>query len=218
MSDKFRNKYRVSSARAQWWNYSNTGIYFITVCAYRHECLFGDIPGPGVETHGPVEPHGRAALPPGAEKPKLAESPIGAIVLQEWYKSFEIRTELFCDAFVLMPNHLHAILRIENTVVEPHGPVEPHGRAALRGAKPITPIITATGVAYRPPKSISSFVAGFKSSATQKINILRNTPGAPVWQPRFHDHIIRNMTEYRNIANYIENNPAKWANDRFNTQ
>jgi putative transposase len=198
MTDKYRNKYRIPSARAQWWDYSNTGVYFITICAYKHEWLFGDIPDV------PVETHGRASLP------KLHESPIGAIVLQEWHKSFEIRTELFCDAFVLMPNHLHAILRIENTVVETHG------RASLQ-VKPITHKNTATGVAYRPPNSISSFVAGFKSAATTKINILRNTPGAPVWQPRFHDHIIRNMTEYQHIANYIENNPANWANDRFNT-
>jgi len=227
MTGKYRNKYRILSARAQWWDYSNTGVYFITICAYRHECLFGDIPGGSVETHG------------RASQSKLHESPIGAIVLQEWHKSFEIRTELFCDAFVLMPNHLHAILRIENTV-ETHGRASlpggraslpggraslpggraspPGGRASPRVVKPTSPKNPATGIAYRPPKSISSFVAGFKSAATTKINILRNTPGAPVWQPRFHDHIIRNMTEYQNIANYIENNPANWVNDRFNTQ
>jgi putative transposase len=207
MTDKYRNKYRIPSARAQWWDYSNLGIYFITICAYKHDWLFGDIPGPAVETHG------RKSLSPQAEQPKLHESPIGAIILQEWHKSFEIRTELFCDAFVLMPNHLHAILRIENTVVETHG------LATLQPvAKPITRQNPATGIEYRPPKSISSFVAGFKSAATIKINMLRNTPGILVWQPRFHDHIIRNMTEYQHIANYIENNPANWSNDRFNTR
>ena len=186
MTRKFRNKYRIASARAQWWDYSNPGVYFITLCAYGHECLFGNIPSvPG-------------------ENPTLRESPIGTIVLHEWHKSFEIRNELFCDAFVLMPNHLHAILRIENSVP--------------RMAKPITGGKPSTGIAYRPPKSISSFVAGFKSTATTKINVLRNTPGAAVWQPRFHDHIIRNMPEYQHIAEYIENNPANWVDDRFNIQ
>ncbi len=205
MNGKFRNKYRLTPARAQWWDYSNAGIYFITVCTYRHKCLFGDIRNVvethGIaEAHGIVETHGRASLR-SLKQPTLRVSPIGAIVLQEWHKSFEIRNELFCDAFVLMPNHLHAILRIEKTVIEPHAPGNP-----------------STGIAFRPPKSISSFVAGFKSAATAKINVLRNTPGATVWQPRFHDHIIRNMTEYQNIAIYIQNNPAKWADDRFHMQ
>jgi len=134
----------------------------------------------------------------------LLESSIGAIVLQEWHKSFEIRDELYCDAFVLMPNHLHAILRVKNPT--------PRGVNPDTGGKP------NVGVAYRPPKSISSFVAGFKSAATKKINVLRNTPGAPLWQPRFHDHIIRNMPEYQHIAEYINNNPANWPDDRFNLQ
>ncbi|MEI6050675.1 MAG: transposase, partial [Bacteroidota bacterium] len=73
----------------------------------------------------------------------------------------------------------------------------------------------STGVAYRPPKSISSFVAGFKSSATKHINELRETPKFSVWQTRFHDHIIRNDAEYLRINKYIENNPQNWGNDKF---
>ena len=207
MTGRFRNKYRIASARATWWDYSNPGMYFITLCAYRHECLFGQI-------------HRRAFL---------RESPVGGIVLQEWNKSFDMRNELLCDAFVLMPNHLHAILRIDQSTtiradvnVETHGHVETHGRASLQAVNPhvggdISPRVVkpGLGVAYRPPKSISSFVAGFKSAATKKINMLRNTPGAAVWQPRFHDHIINNMTDYQRIADYIEKNPANWSDDRF---
>ena len=195
MTDKFRNKYRIASARAQWWDYSTPGIYFITLCAFRHECLFGKIHI--VETHGGASPEGGASL---------QGSPIGGIVLQEWHKSFNIRVELNCDAFVLMPNHLHAILRIDHSVLTD---------SAIGGDSASQVVNSTTGVAYRPPKSISSFVAGFKSAATKKINVLRNTPGAAVWQPRFHDHIIHNMTEYQRIADYIENNPANWSDDRF---
>ena len=71
------------------------------------------------------------------------------------------------------------------------------------------------GVAYRSPKSISSFVAGFKSAATTRINKLRQTPGVSVWQVRFNDHIIRNNTEYQRIFNYINTNPEKWKKDKF---
>ena len=71
--------------------------------------------------------------------------------------------------------------------------VETHGRASVPP--------------YRSPRSISSFVAGFKSSATKYINQYRETPGSRVWQSRFHDHIIRNNAEYQRIKEYIEDNP-----------
>ena len=95
-----------------------------------------------------------------------------------------------------MPNHLHSILRISLVNTE-------------------KPVIKNPGVAYRPPRSISSFVAGFKSSVTVRINQYRNTPGAPVWQERFHDHIIRDEAAYQKILIYIENNPRNWNDDRF---
>ena len=97
-------------------------------------------------------------------------SPIGEIVKQEWNKSFEIRTNLFCEISVIMPNHIHAILRIDcelNGHVETHSRVETHSCASLHGKN--------YGVAFREPKSISSFVAGFKSAATIRINEFRKT-------------------------------------------
>ena len=100
MSSKFQNKYRIPSARWQSWDYSSEGLYFITINVVHHECLFGSI----------------------IDK-EMYLSAYGQIAAEEWEKSFEIRTELFCDTFVIMPNHIHAILRIEY-------PVEPHGRAA----------------------------------------------------------------------------------------
>lgn len=197
---KFRNKYRIPSARAPFRDYSQEGLYYITICTFQRETIFGHI-----ENHA------------------MILSPEGNIVQEEWNKSFEIRKELFCDAFIIMPNHLHAILRIENiNTVETHGRAsqsdctdinETHGRASLQMMK--------YGIAYRSPKSISSFVAGFKSSATKRINDTRRHRDArpcvsTVWQPRFHDHIIRDDEEYQKIRDYINNNPAKWENDEFN--
>jgi len=70
---------------------------------------------------------------------RMVLSPLGKIVQQEWEKSFEIRQELICDIYVIMPNHIHAIVRIvaaetHGPTVETHGPtvaVETHGRASL---------------------------------------------------------------------------------------
>ena len=179
--EKYKGKYRISSARAAWWDYSQNGLYFITICTYNRECILGKI-----------------------SKQEMELSPMGEAARDEWRQSFEIRSELYCVAFVAMPKHLHAIVGIQRG--HDSGNVETHGRASLpRGG----------GICYRPPQSISSFVAGFKSSATKRINQLRNTPGAPVWQPRFHDHVIRNQREYSKIAEYIAMNPALWDQDRY---
>ena len=199
MSEKFQNKYRIPTARWQSWDYSSEGLYFITINTAYRECLFGSI----------------------VDK-EMYLSAYGQIVEEEWNKSFEIRSELFCDAFVIMPNHIHAILRIEHptVIVEPHGRaalrddiddnlIKTHDRASLRGV---------TGVAFREPKSISSFVGGFKSIVTARINTLRQTKGQKVWQYRFHDHVIRDYEECRRIGAYIEMNIANWNDDRYYVQ
>ena len=93
---KFQNKYRIPSARAAWWNYANPGAYFITICTHNRICLFGEI-------------HDGA----------MYLSPIGQIVEQEWNRSFEIRTELFCDSLAIMPNHIHGIINIVGAGFKP---------------------------------------------------------------------------------------------------
>jgi REP element-mobilizing transposase RayT len=205
-------------------------------------------------------------------------SEYGRIVYEEWEKSFIIRKELFCEAFIIMPNHIHAILRIENKkndisdshdrVVETHGcasddqisnnidvethgcasddqtnnnnidvethgcvsddqtnnnnidvethdlNVETHGRASLRVVM-VEKDGKISGIPYREPKSISSFVGCFKSAVTIRINLLKQTKGFSVWQTRFHDHVIRDNEEYRRIANYIDSNVEHWEDDMF---
>src|SRR5690606_6228266 len=190
---KFQDRYRNESIRAQWWNYANVGAYFITICTAGREQIFGKI-----------------------TDQKMHLSPIGEIVDQEWKISFDMRAELFCDNFVIMPNHIHAILRIENDGgVRTHGPVGTHGRASPqdRPSPQNRPSPQDHPPPQRAPKSISSFVAGFKSSATKRINEYRNSPKIPVWQSRFHDHIIRNNTEYQRIYQYIDANVENWEKD-----
>src|SRR5690606_4574879 len=76
----------------------------------------------------------------------------------------------------------------------------------------------------RKPKSISSFIAGFKSASTNKIDDFIDERELPIkkfnrnhkfWHPNYHDHIIRNEEAYLKIKNYIINNPAKWSGDKF---
>lgn len=66
------------------------------------------------------------------------------------------------------------------------------------------------------PRSLGSFIAGFKSAATTRINDHRDTPGASVWQCNYHDRIIHTERHWRNAREYIRRNPADWGGDPLN--
>jgi putative transposase len=57
-------------------------------------------------------------------------------------------------------------------------------------------------------------VRGYKSSVTKQLNLLNI--GCIVWQRNYYEHIIRDEESFQNISDYIKNNPAKWAEDKFN--
>ena len=93
--------------------------------------------------------------------------------------------------------------------------VEMHGRASRQSPKPSF---------IRQPKSISSFIGGFKSAANSKIddyidkhnlNIPKYNRNNHFFQPNYHDHIIRDEQSYENISNYIINNVVNWEKDEL---
>jgi REP element-mobilizing transposase RayT len=138
---------------------------------------------------------------------EMAVNDIGRIVAEEWLRSAEIRQEIELDAFVVMPNHIHGIVVI--THVGKAGDVGAHGRAPLR---------TGDNFPYRPPRSLGSFIAGFKSACTKRINELRALPGTPVWQRNYFEHVIRNEGDLNAIREYIATNPLCWFEDKENPE
>jgi hypothetical protein len=60
------------------------------------------------------------------------------------------------------------------------------------------------------------FIVGFKSAATERINALRGTPSAPVWQRNYYEHIIRDEKSLNRIRQYIAENPLRWHLDAEN--
>lgn len=175
----YRNRYRVESARKQGFDYSSAGYYYLTVCTWNKVHLFGEI-----INH------------------EMVLNEYGDIVHQEWCKSFEIRRELQSDEFIVMPNHIHGIVRIVRPPAEAQSCHNPE-------IADCSELVSCTG---RPltPKSISSFMAGVKSAITTRINISRGTPGEPVWQSRFYDSIIRDDASLFRVREYIRNNPKEW--------
>ena len=180
------------SIRLPNYDYSRSGIYFITICTHQKQCLFGDIN------------NGRMSL-----------NQIGKIVVEEWLKSAQIRKEIELDEYVIMPNHLHGIVLI-------HNDLKIGDRLCLRDRN----IVDDKGASLAPlqnnvvdvsrqrkPRSLSSFVAGFKSSVTKRIKIFCPQPNPPIWQRNYHESIVGEEQQLARIRQYILNNPQKWQED-----
>jgi putative transposase len=63
---------------------------------------------------------------------------------------------------------------------------------------------------------LPEIVRAFKTFSSRCINQWRRTPGTPVWQRNYYEHIIRNEDDLREIRRYIDDNPARWAEDEYN--
>jgi putative transposase len=61
-------------------------------------------------------------------------------------------------------------------------------------------------------------VGSFKSAAARRINMLRGTRGAPVWQRGFYEHVVRDEEDLDRIRGYIEANPQRWSEDEENPE
>jgi putative transposase len=123
---------------------------------------------------------------------------LGEVVAEEWRRTGEIRREVQLDLSVVMPNHIHGIVIIGDQTMN----VGAHGRAPL----------------HRSPRSLGSFIAGFKSAVTKRINEIQGTPRLQVWQRNYYEHVIRSEEELHQIRQYITDNPAQWDDDVENPQ
>jgi len=177
-------KHHRHSIRLKGHDYSAAGAYFITLCTYQRQCLFGEI-----------------------MDGEMQLNPYGKIVEEEWMQSSTIRQEIELDGWVIMPDHMHGIVMITHHDINARA----HGRVPPPVLHPSQPHC----VPPRKPQSISSFMAGFKSAATKRINILRDTPRTPVWQRNYHERIIRDESALNNIRRYIVMNPSRWELDQL---
>lgn len=171
------------SSRLPDYDYSQSGAYFVTVCVFQKECLFGEIEGD-----------------------KIVLTEIGQIIKTCWINIPKHYNQIFLDKFIVMPNHIHGIVLINNVF-----PV---------GARHASPAIcdktnTIAGEACLTP-TLGNLIGSFKSASTKQINQNRNTPSIPVWQRNYHDRIIRDESEMDRIREYIINNPLQWALDEEN--
>jgi len=206
--DKFKNKYRIPSARAAWWDYSNSGRYFITICTAGREHYFGEI------ING-----------------EMMLSKIGEFASSCWLDIPNHFSFVKLGESVIMPNHVHGIVIIDNNfpdavVVEtlhatslppppPSPPSPPPPPSPPSPPSPPPPPKNEKMMSISPKRgSLGSVIRSYKTAVTTNAHLIHYGFG---WQSRFHDHIIRDDDEYKRISNYIANNPDKWNEDKFFT-
>jgi REP element-mobilizing transposase RayT len=190
--EKFKNKYRIPSARAQWWDYGNNAAYFITICTHNMIHYFGEISPAPVEPRliAPVEPRLIAALPG-----KIAESCWLDIPNHFPYAQL--------DSFVIMPNHVHGIIVINKQFTTDNG-------NSVDVSNGLDELQIGGFAGYNNPmlnENIPRIIRWFKGRCTFEI---RKVQTSFKWQTRYYDRIIRDNQEYERIKIYIENNVKNW--------
>ncbi len=187
------NTHRRRSVRMQGYDYSQAGLYYVTICTQGRECLFGNI----------------------TDK-KMILNDIGTIAYEYLIHIPDRYPQTTMHAFVVMPNHVHAIIEILESGDSESLPV-----GAIHES-PLQEVI----LHEKPPLSLrdqrrkmllSKIMGWYKMNSAKHINIILDRTGIPFWQRSFHDHIIRDEQSYLTIKDYINNNPANWNDDPFYT-
>ncbi len=152
------------SIRLAEYDYSRAGAYFVTICTHERKCLFGEI----------------------ADE-KMILSWIGRIAESCWQEIPRHFEHVDLDYYIIMPNHLHGILIIEDD------------RRGTACRAPTDDQTTYERFGKPQKGSIPTVIRSFKSAVTKQINQLRNTPGLPVWQRNYFERVIRDDDELNRI-------------------
>jgi REP element-mobilizing transposase RayT len=198
------NKYNPNihhrrSIRLKGYDYSQAGLYFITICCQDRFCRFGDV----------VE--GEMVL-----------NEYGEIAHNEWMKLTERFPNFKMDVFQIMPNHMHGIIFLTDPPFGTTARVDPTGDVKNMNTEKNGHTVVGAGFTPAPtvcpPPTVPDIVGAYKSLVANgclKIYKSKNETMGKLWQRNYYEHIIRNEQSYQTISEYIINNPAKWANDKF---
>lgn len=180
------NKHHRRSIRLKEYNYNRRGAYFVTICVNQRECLLGEI----IDN-------------------QILLNDIGMMVQQVWLELSEKYPGVGLDEFVIMPNHIHGIILLEDTNQKSwQSEGQPQDMGQPQGVAP-------TGL------SLPDVVHRFKSYTTTKYRHgVRDFGWKPfqgrLWQRNYYEHIIRNDQSLNAIRSYIEKNPRMWDLDNDN--
>ena len=211
-------KYNRRSLRLKHYDYSRAGYYFVTICTQGREHFFGEI----------VEG-------------KMILNVAGEMINQLWYEIEDDFPNVYLHEFVIMPNHIHGIIEIVDTVgadsisaLQTHvslptsDSISAHERKndieSMNNHEPINNThkqmngINHQRADMESAPTLSKIIQSFKRHTTIRyIKMVKNGTCPPfnkrIWQRNYHEHIVRNDADYERVATYTINNPLTWEND-----
>ena len=167
------------SIRLKEYDYSRPGGYYVTIVTQNRVCLFGDVVAG-----------------------KMALNDWGRIVQRCWLEIPQHYPSVSLDEFIIMPNHTHGIIMIND------------GNQHIVGVQNFES--QRNRYQHIIPRSLGSIMRGFKIGVTKWFR--ENTEVYNVWQRNYWEHVIRNDYDLNQIREYIINNPLKWELDDENPQ
>jgi len=173
---KDQQNHQRRSIRLAGYDYTQAGAYFVTIVSRNRAQLFGEI-----------------------LDDEMHLNDLGLIVHTVWLEIPYHFLNVNVDAFVIMPNHVHGII-----IINDHDVV---------GARHAVPLPNVERFGKPVPGSIPTIVRSFKSAVTNRINHMRDTPGASVWQRNYYERIIRDEQGHEATLDYICSNPQNWLLD-----
>jgi REP element-mobilizing transposase RayT len=168
------------------YDYAQEGAYFVTICVYDHVCLLGDIIDGAMQLND-----------------------LGLIVAQTWDSLPARFLSVELDAFVVMPNHVHGIIVLTDSIPESVG-------VGLALPAPIPSNKDKKTGTPRSAPTLGDVVGAFKSISAIGCNRALSRTGIPFWQRNYYEHVIRHEDDLNRIRDYIMSNPAHWAEDQEN--
>lgn len=166
------------SARLSGYNYTQPGAYFITICTHEHHLIFGSI-----------------------ANDIMLLNPIGEIVRSCWLEITQHFAFTEISIYVIMPNHIHGIIVINNSAGEQE--LTPQDARHESFGQPVR-------------RSLPTIIRSFKSAVTKRVNTSLSDRVSNLWQKGYYEHVIRSEKEWVRIGGYILGNPMKWTTDREN--
>ena len=188
------------SIRLQGYDYSQAGFYFITICSQDQAHLFGEI----IDS-------------------EMVLNDAGKMVEHLWHEIPYHYNKFSTHEFVVMPNHIHGIIEItvgagpcacpchaESQTGQPQGGITGQPQGVAPTNPPLSSMMKLSDIVGRYKTfTMKQYIDGVHHHGWQRFN-------QRLWQRNYWEHIIRNENEYRKIAQYILENPAKWELDKLN--
>ena len=167
------------SLRLSGYDYRLAGVYFVTLCTYQKAMLFGEV-----------------------DDGDLKLNALGEIVRDEWRLIANIRSNVKLDLFVVMPNHFHGLVIIDN--FQGSDLTECMSVPASKESHTLQ------------SGSLGAVIGQFKLAVGRQARRRQLRQRQPIWQRNYYDHIVRDEETLNDIRQYIVANPARWREDSLN--